>query len=544
MAEHKGIVDRESVIARVLRPLGTEPLTQEQAKQAAKLLNVHWTTVYRLRRRFLADPVASAVRPRARGPKVGKRRLGSPAKAIVDDVLTAWLPKQRQLAHALADLVVEVRRRCAQAGVPPPSRNTVARWWADHREARALDRANAPESAVPPGNFVVRNPLDVVQVDHTQADVLVVDDLLRRPLGRPWLSLAVDVATRCVVGFYVGMDRPGAATVALLLTRVVLPKAEWLDKLGVQADWPMHGMPRTLHLDNAAEFKSRALRTGCSEYGIELMYRPVGRPHFGGHIERLNRTLMERVHGLPGTTGSSPAGRKAHPPEKQAALTLHEFEQWLALEIAQHYHHSAHRGLVGATPASTWANLNVAAPVPTLPPTPDAALRFLVHFLPVARRTIQTDGLTLFYVRYWHPIFSAWREDRRSVTVRYHPEDLSRVFVSSTGKEFIEVRCADLRRPAISLWEQRAAVRRLREQGQRTISEVMMFRTIEEQRRLISSAQSLTRKAKRRASPADDRSAHATFGQQSRPDPSSGSTQQPDAVDYSKPAAAYDVEQW
>jgi putative transposase len=54
-------------------------------------------------------------------------------------------------------------------------------------------------------------------------------------------------------------------------------------------------------------------------------------------------------------------------------------------------------------------------------------LRFLLHFLPVARRTIQTEGLTLFYVRYWHPIFSAWREDRRSVTVRYHPEDLSRV---------------------------------------------------------------------------------------------------------------------
>ncbi|OXC75551.1 hypothetical protein BSU04_26325 [Caballeronia sordidicola] len=71
-----------------------------------------------------------------------------------------------------------------------------------------------------------------------------------------------------------------------------------------------------------------------------------------------------------------------------------------------------------------------------------------------------------------------------------------------------------------------------------------MFRTIEEQRRLITSAQSLTRKAKRRASSEDDRSAHATFWQQSRFDPSSGSTQQPDAVDYSKPAAAYDVEQW
>ncbi|MDB5787329.1 MAG: transposase [Caballeronia mineralivorans] len=41
------------------------------------------------------------------------------------------------------------------------------------------------------------------------------------------------------------------------------------------------------------------------------MYRPVGRPHFGGHIERLNRTLMERIRGLPGATESSPKGRKA-----------------------------------------------------------------------------------------------------------------------------------------------------------------------------------------------------------------------------------------
>ncbi|MDR5749131.1 Mu transposase C-terminal domain-containing protein [Caballeronia sp. LZ029] len=541
MAKPENDAEREAAIARVLRPLGTGPLPLEQAKQAAKLLNLHWATVYRLRRRFLSDPVNSSMRPRERGPKRGKRQLGGRTEAIVDDVLNVWLPKQRQLAHPLSDLTLEIRRRCAESGARPPSRSTVARWWATHREAQALERVNAD---APPGNFVVRNPLDVVQVDHTQADLLVVDDLLRRSLGRPWLSLAVDVATRCVVGFYVGMDRPGAATVALLLTRVVLPKAEWLEKLGVQAEWPMHGVPRVLHLDNAAEFKSRALLAGCAEYGIELMYRPVGRPHFGGHIERLNRTLMERVHGLPGSTGSSPKGRKARAPEKQAALTLHEFEQWLALEIAQRYHHSAHRGLLGATPASTWTSLSAAAPAPTLPPNPDAALRFLVRFLPIARRTIQADGLTLFYVRYWHPIFSAWREDRRLVTIRYHPEDLSRIFVSSTRKEFIEVRYADLRRPPISLWEQRAAVKALRDEGQRSISEVMMFRTIEQQRRLIADAKSMARKVKRHSPPAREHSTHGIFEQGASPSTASASAQQPDPIDYSKPVTAYDVEQW
>lgn len=133
--------------------------------------------------------------------------------------------------------------------------------------------------------------------------MLLVSEYDRKVIGRPWLTIALDVATRCVLSFYVGMDRPAAATVGLLLTRAALSKAPWLAKIEADADWPMRGIPRVLHLDNAAEFKSRALRSGCREFGIHLMYRPVGRPHFGGHIERLNRTLMERVRGLPEATG-------------------------------------------------------------------------------------------------------------------------------------------------------------------------------------------------------------------------------------------------
>ncbi|MEQ5844265.1 Mu transposase C-terminal domain-containing protein (plasmid) [Paraburkholderia acidicola] len=543
MATTKESEDRAATVARVLRPLGNGPLTKAQALKAAQLLDVHWTTVYHLRQRFLANPVTSAVKPRERGPKTGSRRLSERVEIIVDEVLTTWLPRQRLLAHPLTDLTLEIRSRCAAAGVTPPSRSSVLRRWAAHREAEGSKQASNPVPA--PGNFIVRNPLDVVQVDHTQADLLVVDSLSRRPIGRPWLSLAIDIATRCVVGFYVSMDRPGAATVALLLTRVALPKAAWLDKLGIQLEWPMRGVPRVLHLDNAAEFKSRALRSGCTEYGIELMYRPVRRPHYGGHIERLNRTLMERVHGLPGTTGSSPKGRKKRAPEKQAALTLQEFEQWLALEIGQRYHNSAHRGLHGATPASTWNALNGAAVISRSPATPEAEWQFLLQFLPVARRTIQADGLTLFYLRYWHPLFSTWRRDRRTVTVRYHPDDLSRVFVGIPGKAFIEARFADLRHPTISLWEQRSVVRHLRDQGQKLISEAMVFRAIEEQRRLVEKSQRNARSAKRRKPDTDRRAPPKAFPPDSLvPEPTSTSGLQPESVDYSKPAPAYDVEQW
>ncbi len=59
----------------------------------------------------------------------------------------------------------------------------------------------------------------------------------------------------------------------------------WLCDRELEMAWPACGLPELLHLDNAPEFRSEALERGTREYGINLLYRPIGRPHFGGHIE-------------------------------------------------------------------------------------------------------------------------------------------------------------------------------------------------------------------------------------------------------------------
>jgi putative transposase len=530
--------DREIRIARVLRPLGTKPMTRSQAVMAGKLLGLHWTSVYRLRRRFLGDPVASSVAPMLRGPNPGDKRVAAPVEQIIADVLTRWLPKQRELAHPQLDTWMEIRRRCLHAALPAPARNTVARRLAEHRDTQAALLADEPGAQIPPGNFVAAAPLEIVQIDHTQSDVEVVDDWFRRAIGRPWLSVAIDIATRCVVAVYVAMERPNAGTVALLLSRVALAKGPWLASIGVESDWPMRGLPKVLHLDNASEFKSRALRSGCGQYGIELMYRPVGRPQFGGHVERMNRTLMQRLKGLPGTTGNSTVGRKARQSADRAALSLSEFGQWLALEVAQRYHHSPHRGLMGATPASAWASRSQSQPPRLLPAGPDEALQFLVRFMPMASRTIQADGLTLFHLRYWHPIFAAWRVSQRKVVVRYHPEDLSRIFVSKNGKEYLEARFADLRRPPISLWEQRAALRLLRAQGNPDVSERLIFAAIEKQRQIVAAARRETKHARRQSEGKRRPPKGQQWAPPAQPVPSTSD------VDYSRPAEPFPVEIW
>ncbi|MFN7093084.1 MAG: hypothetical protein ACK4P4_21345 [Allorhizobium sp.] len=44
-----------------------------------------------------------------------------------------------------------------------------------------------------PGVLAASRPLPIVQVDHTKADIFAVDEETRKPIGRPWLTLAMDV---------------------------------------------------------------------------------------------------------------------------------------------------------------------------------------------------------------------------------------------------------------------------------------------------------------------------------------------------------------
>ena len=103
----------------------------------------------------------------------------------------------------------------------------------------------------------------------------------------------------------------------------------------VTANWPVQGKPRRLGVDNGSEFHSQAFERGCAQHGIAIEWRPPGRPHFGGVIERVIGTLMGLVHELPGTTFSNVGQRESYDSDRAACLTLDEVEHWLAVAVAK-----------------------------------------------------------------------------------------------------------------------------------------------------------------------------------------------------------------
>lgn len=103
-------------------------------------------------------------------------------------------------------LIEQVRARCAQKGLPLLDRRTIkARVDRIDRRTVAIRRKDlkgVKATKAVPGQYVASRPLEVVQIDHTEVDVFLVDEKTRETMKkRLWLTLAIDVFTRMVVGF-------------------------------------------------------------------------------------------------------------------------------------------------------------------------------------------------------------------------------------------------------------------------------------------------------------------------------------------------------
>lgn len=494
-AQWEEALRREPVIRRLA---ALDRLSAPVLQEACDRLHLEKTRVRELVAAYRESPVTSTLLLPQRGQPVGTKRLPAPIEAIIEAAIRDfWRTLEKPSVRAL---VRYIAHNCRAQNLRPPSWDTVkARL--GRLDARAVMTARegyrkaAARFRPVKTSFKAEWALQIVQFDHTLVDAFVVDDKHRLPIQRPWLTVGIDIISRMIAGFYLTLEAPSSASVALALHHAVSPKDAWLAARGISAPWPVSGLPDALHLDNAKEFRAKALERGAEEHGIRLLYRPVRTPHYGGHIERLIGTMMGEVHLLPGTTFSNVAERGNYDPEKHAALTLAELERWLAIQIVGPYHAGLHSG-IGMPPSAAWADaVTRRSEAVRLPTNLDD---FLVDLLPCEARMVRRDGIRLFNIHYWDDVLStvAGRIDTR-LPIRYDPRDLSCVWLELPDGTRWPIRYRDLTRPPITLWEHREALRRLREQGRSAVDEQLIFDAVEAQRALVAEAAATTKRARR-----------------------------------------------
>lgn len=507
------ISEKDLGVARVrlehIKPLLEGKRTAGRVQERAEEVSVSPATIYRWISAYEATGNLTSLAPNfnARGGP-GKTRIPEE----VDTIIRAYVADVYDVEPTISmkKALQNVAKRCGNAGFKVPHKTTLRsrimklsrKKGVGNRPGRRRMNTMSSEGTFPDANF----PLDVVEIDHTLLDIMVVDEVERKCIGRPHITVALDVNSRMVYGFCLSLDHSGFYSIGQTILMGLAPKAKYLSDLGIDGDWEIYGLPKTIHADNGSDFRCRELVLFCEEYRINLAWRPVGRPQFGGHIERFIGTLNNAIHELPGTTFSSPGQRGEYEPEKHAQFTIKELEVWIARFIVSIYHNTEHTTL-GITPREKYEQgiLGTATtPGVGLPDMVDDLDRIGMFLLPAEERTVQREGIAIHGVRYFadvlrtHVNASDNKGNKLKFLFRIDPKDISRIyFFDAKVNTYYRIPYRNLGWPSMTLSELMAVRKRLKQQRILRPSEEQIFTAHSEQKRLQDNAAAKTRKALR-----------------------------------------------
>jgi len=208
--------------------------TKANVEKVAKENNYSSVTLYNWIKLYEQTQEISSLIPNTsqRGKKGG--RLNTHVENIISLILDEYfLNKQR---YSFKRIYNKIYKQCKENNLIPPHENTirnridaldqklVTKKRHGHKESNK--QFENYEGEFPEGNY----PLDFIQIDHTPLDIRVVDKIHRKPIGRPYLTLAIDVYSRMIAGIYVSLQAPGYYNVSQCLFNVFSQKENLLNK--------------------------------------------------------------------------------------------------------------------------------------------------------------------------------------------------------------------------------------------------------------------------------------------------------------------------
>lgn len=410
------------------------------AANAAMAIGLKRAAFYKLAKRALGSKNYHCIVPRKTGRPLGAVAQEASIEILIDNMIDKHFKgKAATYAHVWKQCQVEADKRHITRPGYPTVRRRIKALGKREEDLRKYGADFVNEKYGPkPGYKETSRPLEWVQIDHTVVDLIIVDEATRKVIGRPWLSLAICLHTRVVLGFYLSLLPPSAVTVAMLVECCVLPKDRLLASLNLPGDfWPMHGMVETFHADNAKEFISDVFELNLSSYGVKVEHRLVGKKHQGGHIESLIGKMMTRtVHFLRGTTYSNTVQRRGQNSEKKASLSFSELKYIIVCSIRA-YHETKHSG-IGMSPMRKWdEHYSSNPPARTIPSEDHEVFRYLMY-PEVGEKYIGDNGIQFKKRVYYSSAIKDYITEK--VLIKFDPYDLTYLMVRVKGK-FLRIPC-------------------------------------------------------------------------------------------------------
>ncbi|MHA1679928.1 MAG: Mu transposase C-terminal domain-containing protein [Promethearchaeota archaeon] len=293
-------------------------------------------------------------------------------------------------------------------------------------------------------------PLERVEFDHTILDIMLVDLRDNKPIGRPVITVAVDVYSRMVWGYYLSYDHEDTTSVGMCMLNGLLPKEKLLKKHNLKKPWKIHGYPKTVVVDNGKQYRSPIFKDflDANKRTITAIWNPPKCPEKKPHVERFIKTINLTIKNEFKNKGYIPPieyrKKTGYDPSKYACFTLDQFEDWLLNWIVETYHYKNHGGLKDDTgldisPAERYDQglVNVDGRTigsPEVPSNPENLKYELLPFDPKGRQ-LRRVGIEIFNLEYYNSIVGKLlarqteKDRKKKWMIRYDPRDIKEVYL-------------------------------------------------------------------------------------------------------------------
>jgi putative transposase len=487
-------------------PLLEKNLSRKDSVEYSKKIGIHFTTLYRWQERYKSTGTILGLISNKVGAKKGNTRLNSEIEILIKRIIdNYYLTIQKPSIQSVVDKVLA---ECKRMNIIAPHSNTIRNRIESITEYEKLkkqgNRGIARTKYEPaPNKFEADYPLQLIEIDHTPCDIILVDDEHRLPIGRPWITVAIDIYSRMIVGYYLSMNAPSVTSVGMCVSNTILPKDTLLAKFDVNSNWNVWGFPETIHVDNGADFRAEAVKKAGLAHGINIEFRPVGRANFGGHIERVIGTLMHEIHNLPGTTFSNIKQRGEYDSDANASMTFFEFEKWLVTFITKIYHKRVHNSL-SLTPEQQWeeglfGDENSIGFIQK----PSSNSTIILDFLPIYERTIQKNGVNIDGLNYYEHVLrtkinQTENGKKKQFIFKRDPRDIRYVwFYEESTKEYFKIPVANQNMPSMTAWEFYSIKTNLKNKGLKRVNQDAILEAREELHNQIQLSVKNSKKARR-----------------------------------------------
>ncbi|QDP26160.1 DDE-type integrase/transposase/recombinase [Bradyrhizobium cosmicum] len=404
---------------------------------------------------------------------------GSSRKSIFDEILvdiindvieTYWGPNPNlSLENIQAKIADEVGLRFADGELEVetiPSLATIARYQkklnnyllVELREGiYEADRQHQPKGKVLIPDF----PHSRWEVDHSLLPIRVAfefkdenGETKRIIVGKVWITVIIDAATRFVLAAVLGIDGPNSLRTMKALKMAMSPKFELFAELGIENACDVSMIPVMLVMDNGKDFHSKDVSALLSDLLITQQFAGVYRGDHKPFVERFFRTLkayLRKIRGAEAKDAASKKGPKTKESNPAKPLTLKELEHFIWHFIMDVYHIRPHAGLRRQTPlmamTSGLRRLDAERSRGYSPP-----LRFFSDYTALEWKLMFSIRRTLTYyrtkgVRFENLFYNGGLdavEDGTKLPSRFDFEDLGQALVYHPGRnEYVFVDCTD-----------------------------------------------------------------------------------------------------